>query len=207
MMMASENQPADRQGILFVISAPSGAGKSTLVQSARREIDFSFIVSCTTRQPRPGEQDGVEYHFVDTADFENKIRQGDFLEYARVFGGHYYGTPRREVIEKLEAGQDVFLDIDVEGAAQIRALKDQIIQDALVDIFLMPPSAEELENRLRSRATESDEEIQIRLQTASREMAHWRQYRYTLVSSTREVDLEKFTSIIIAERMKTERYR
>ncbi len=204
--MASENQPTARKGILFVISAPSGAGKSTLVQSARKEVDFSFMVSCTTRKPRPGEQDGVEYHFLETDEFEKKIGQGYFLEYARVFGGNYYGTPRHQVLEVLESGQDVFLDIDVEGAAQVRALEDDTIREALVDIFLMPPSAEELENRLRSRATESDEEIAIRLQTASREMAHWRHYRYTLVSSTREVDLEKFKAIIIAERMKTSRY-
>lgn len=200
------DRPQARRGILFVLSAPSGAGKSTLVQRAKAELDFSFIVSCTTRPPREGEEDGHDYYFLDEAEFERRVQDGFFLEYARVHGGAYYGTPREDVVRNLSEGKDVFLDIDVEGARQVRAIDDPVLQQARVDIFIMPPSLEELERRLRSRGTETDDQIQVRLATAAEEMPHWRSYQYTMLTRSREEDMEKLKSIILAERIRTERY-
>ncbi|MEO0452812.1 MAG: guanylate kinase [Verrucomicrobiota bacterium] len=201
-----ENRPRHRRGILFVVSAPSGAGKSTLVRGASEDFDFSFIVSCTTREPRQGESEGVDYHFLDTMTFQQRIEEGAFLEYAKVHGGSYYGTPRQPVLERIQLGQDVLLDIDVEGAQQIRALDIPWVQESLVDIFIMPPEIEELEKRLRERGTESEEQIQTRLTTASRELPRWSEYQYTILSRSKEEDLLKFKSIIIAERMRASRY-
>jgi guanylate kinase len=204
--MRTEMRPRDRRGILFVVSAPSGAGKSTLVKSTREEFDFSFIVSCTTRPPRNGEVDGEDYHFLDETQFREMIDAGYFLEHANVHGEHFYGTPRTAVLERIEAGQDVLLDIDVEGARQIRESGTPWIEEALVDIFIMPPDLEELEKRLRNRGTEEDAEIERRLKTAAVEMPRWKEYGYTILSRTREEDREKFRSIIIAEQMRTSRY-
>ena len=155
-----------RLGILFVISAPSGAGKSTICSSLRQTQDTVYAVSCTTRTPRAGEIDGEDYHFMDPAEFERRIAAGDFLEYARVHD-HYYGTLRQSIVDHLRDGIDVLVDIDVQGAATIRQSKDPFIQDSLVDIFIMPPSLEELRHRLQKRGTESDEQIEFRLTNAA----------------------------------------
>jgi len=196
--------PLKRKGVIFVLSAPSGTGKSTICQSLRQSPDFSFIVSFTTRTARAGETNGEDYTFVDETEFVEKIDSGFFLEHAHVHGLRY-GTPKQDVIDRINEGKDVVLDIDVEGARQIRALDDPEIQDALVDIFILPPSMEELEKRLRKRGTESDEQIKIRLQTAHHEIPGWHQYRYTLVSESMEEDLTKMRAIIKAERYRTSR--
>ena len=188
-----------RQGILFVISAPSGTGKSTLCANLRATPDFIYSVSCTTRPPRPGEENGVDYHFLTKGKFETLIAQGEMLEYATVHG-NYYGTPKATVKEALEQGTDVLLDIDVQGAAQIRKTADKVVSDSLVDVFIMPPTLEELERRLRKRATETEEQVRRRLETAREEMKLWRLYEYTILSGSMEEDLQKFRAIMRAER-------
>ena len=188
-----------RSGILFVVSAPSGTGKTTLCTNVRQTPDLVYSVSCTTRPQRPGEKDGVDYFFMAKPDFEKKMKTGEMLEFADVYG-HYYGTPKGPVLEHLAAGRDVLLDIDVQGARQIRGSKDPKIQEALADIFIMPPDLEELRRRLEGRGTESSQQIAKRIQAADAEMAEWKSYRYTILSSSMEEDLIKFRAIIRAER-------
>jgi guanylate kinase len=188
-----------RQGILFVVSAPSGTGKSTLCANLRATPDFIYSVSCTTRPPRPGEENGIDYHFMSMEHFQKLIEAGEMLEYARVHG-NYYGTPKATVKEALEQGTDVLLDIDVQGAATIRETADAVVRDSLVDVFIMPPTIDELEKRLRKRATETEEQVQRRLLTGREESKLWRLYKYTILSSSMEEDLQKFRAIMRAER-------
>jgi len=196
---ASIGQRFRRRGILFVVSAPSGAGKSTLLNSLRQTPDFVYSVSCTTRAPRPGEIDGEDYYFLTPAQFQQRIEAGEFLEYARVYN-HYYGTLRADVIERLDDGVDVMIDIDVQGASNIRADATPKIRGSLADIFIMPPSLEELRHRLNRRGTETPDQIEVRLRNAGTEMEAWRDYRYTLISGSVEEDLQKFRAIMRAER-------
>jgi guanylate kinase len=193
-----------RQGILFVVSAPSGTGKSTLCSNLRKTPDFVFSVSCTTRAARPGETDGEDYYFIQEPDFLRRMESGDFLEFATVHG-HYYGTLRKLVADHLSAGRDVLLDIDIAGARQIRAIQDPVIQSSLADVFIMPPTLEELERRLRKRGTETEEQVQTRLANARSEIEAWKEYRYTLLSESMEEDLSKFRAIMKAERYKSAR--
>jgi len=186
-----------RTGILFVLSAPSGAGKTTLTTSLRKNPDFVYSVSCTTRAPRPGETHGEDYHFLERTEFLRRAEAGEFLEYAEVHG-NFYGTLRAEVLRHLEAGVDVLIDIDTEGAAMIR--RDAAVADALADVFIMPPSLDELARRLRKRGTESDDQIAVRLRNASAEMSRWREYRYTIISESMEEDITKFRAVMRAER-------
>ena len=186
-----------RTGILFVLSAPSGAGKTTLTTSLRKNPDFVYSVSCTTRPPRPGETHGEDYHFLEKEDFLRRAEAGEFLEYAEVHG-NFYGTLRSEILALLEKGIDVLVDIDTEGAAMIRS--DASVADALADVFIMPPSLEELARRLRKRGTESDEQIAVRLRNAAAEMSRWREYRYTIISESMEEDITKFRAVMRAER-------
>lgn len=195
-----------RTGILFVLSAPSGTGKSTILAGLRQTPSFIFSVSCTTRPARPGEEDGVDYHFISKPEFEERIAQNEFLEYARVHD-HFYGTIKSHVVDNLRKGLDVLLDIDVQGARQIRALEDPEIRSALVDVFVMPPTLEELEKRLRKRGTESEEQIAIRLKNAPAEMSVWSEYRYTILSGSMEEDLDKFRALMKAERLVSSRLR
>lgn len=188
-----------RAGILFVISAPSGAGKTTLIHSLRQKQDFIYSVSCTTRSPRPGEVHGEHYFFMSDEEFQSHIAAGDFLEHAEVHG-RFYGTLKSNVIAHLKQGNDVLLDVDTVGAASIRACQDPIIQAALADVFIMPPGLDEISRRLSQRGTESDEQVATRLRNAASEMEKWHEYRYTLVSGSREEDVEKFRGIMLAER-------
>ena len=187
-----------RHGILFVISAPSGAGKTTLVEALRQTANLFYSVSCTTRPPRSGEIDGEHYQFLSTADFRARLEAGDFLEHAQVHGD-FYGTLREPVLTNLKNGIDVLIDIDTQGAATIRNCDDPIIRQALTDIFIMPPDLDELRRRLRKRGTENEEQIKRRLETATREMELWRDYRYTIISGSVEEDLQKFLQIMAAE--------
>lgn len=187
-----------RQGILFVVSAPSGAGKSTLVSALRQTPDFVYSVSCTTRAPRAGEIEGEDYHFISREEFERRIAAGDFIEWATVHD-NFYGTPREPVLRHLEGGIDVLIDIDTQGAAKIRSDSDAI-RGALADIFLMPPSFEELRRRLIKRGTETEEQIETRLRNAATEIEAWRDYRYMIISGSVEEDLVKFRAIMRAER-------
>jgi guanylate kinase len=189
-----------RQGILFVISAPSGTGKTTLCENLRATPDFIYSVSCTTRPPRAGEENGIDYHFLSRDDFQRRIERGEMLEYAQVHGNNYYGTLKATVKEALEQGTDVLLDIDVQGAATIRKTDDAMVRDSLVDVFIMPPTIEELERRLRKRGSETEEQVQQRLSTGREESKLWRLYKYTILSGSMEEDLTKFRAIMRAER-------
>lgn len=197
-----------RTGLMVVVSAPSGGGKTSLCQ---RLLNWSpnlmYSVSCTTRSPRPGEQDGREYFFLSRAAFEQRIASQQFLEYAE-YNANYYGTPRGFVEEQLGAGRDVLLDLEVQGAGQVtdRVRHGQFAYpDALVKIFLMPPSLELLEKRLRRRGTENEETIRRRLGVAEQEMAHWRGYDYVIISGHLDDDFEQAKSILIAEKCRTDR--
>ena len=193
-----------RSGILFVISAPSGGGKSTLLKLLSANPDFVYSVSCTTRAPRPGEIDGEDYHFLSMEEFERRASAGEFVEHARVHG-NCYGTLRSAVLKHLESGRDVLLDVDIQGAAEIRSGVHGLLKDAMVDIFLMPPSMTELERRLNRRNTESAEQLAVRLTNARAEMERWKEYRYTIISGSPQDDLDNFRAVMRAERMRSER--
>jgi guanylate kinase len=188
----------DRRGILFVVSAPSGAGKTTLVERIRRSPNLFYSVSCTTRTPRAGEIDGQDYRFLSDTDFRDRMAKKEFLEYARVHGDQY-GTLREPIVTNLYKGNNVLIDIDTQGAAVIRSCGDKLIRDALADVFIMPPDLEELRKRLVKRGTETPQQIDSRLDTAAREMEHWREYRYTIISGSVEEDLQRFRQIMEAE--------
>lgn len=187
-----------RHGILFVVSAPSGAGKTTLVERIRQSPGLFYSVSCTTRRPRTGEIDGEDYHFLSGADFRERVDKGKFLEHAQVHGD-FYGTLIEPVVRNLENETDVLIDIDTQGAAVIRNCGNPFIRDALADVFIMPPDLEELRRRLLKRGTETEAQIDSRLATATREMEHWRDYRYTIISGSVEEDLQRFRQIMKAE--------
>ena len=195
-----------RSGILFLVSGPSGSGKSTLCRRLSAEGEAEFSVSCTTRRPRDGEVDGEDYHFLTRDEFERRIRNSEFLEYAEVHG-NFYGTLRSEVTDRIAGGGDVVMDIDVQGAAKVRAIGDWAIRRALVDLFVMPPDEAELETRLRGRGTEDEETIRLRLRNAIEEMAHWPDYTYRLISGDREEDYARFKSLLLAERLRISRIK
>jgi guanylate kinase len=194
----------NRSGILFLISAPSGGGKSTLLKLLSEKPDFTYSVSCTTRAPRPGEEDGRDYHFLSVAEFERRIAAGEFIEHAQVHG-NFYGTLRRPILDSMDSGLDVMMDVDIQGAARIRADADARLQAALVDIFLMPPSLAEVRRRLLKRGTETPGQLEVRLRNAETEMAQWKNYRYTILSGTPMQDFENFRAIMQAERMRSSR--
>ncbi|MEO8779923.1 MAG: guanylate kinase [Rhodanobacter sp.] len=185
-------------GTLFVVAAPSGAGKSTLVHALlERESTISLSVSHTTRPPRPGEQSGRQYYFVDRAEFERKIAEGVFLEHAEVHG-NLYGTSRTKVTAMLEQGLDVLLEIDWQGAAQIRRS-----QPDCVSVFILPPSRAELERRLRGRGSDSSEVIERRLHNSRGEIAHAHEFDYILVNDVFETALTDLQAIVRAVRLRS----
>lgn len=182
---------------VFIISAPSGSGKSTLVNRLLNEVEgLTFSVSCTTRAPRGNEVSGEAYDFIDRAEFERRIAAGEFLEHADVFG-NYYGTHRSALDKARAAGNDLVLDIDVQGAAQLK----ERIPDA-VTIFVLAPSREILEQRLRARSQDSDEVIRRRLANAVREIRNYSQYDYVLVNKDLELAVETLKGIVRAERVR-----
>lgn len=197
-----------RPGLIIVISAPSGGGKTSLCQ---RLLNWSpnlmYSISCTTRAPRPGEQTGRDYFFLSVEEFERRIAAGDLLEHAK-YNGNYYGTPRQFVEEQLRAGRDVLLDVEVQGAANLaRRIRTGgfAYPDALLQIFLMPPSLELLEQRLKRRGTDDEATIQKRLGIAAKEMAHWRDYDYVIITGRLDDDFEQAKSVVIAEKLRTTR--
>ncbi|MBK1882440.1 guanylate kinase [Luteolibacter pohnpeiensis] len=193
-----------RTGILLVVSGPSGSGKTTLCRRLANDQLARYSISCTTRSPRPGEIDGEHYHFLSTAEFEAKLQAGEFLEHATVHG-NFYGTLKSEVTRFLTDGVDVVMDIDIQGAAQIRDCDDEEIKRAVVDLFVMPPSREELLARLSGRGTDSQETIDLRMENALEEVASWPKYTYRLLSATPDEDYARFTALLSAERMKVNR--
>jgi len=193
-----------REGLLIVVSGPSGSGKTTVCRNLTALETTYYTVSCTTRPQRPGEEHGRDYFFFSTEEFESRIAAGEFLEHAVVHGRHY-GTLKSEVLPALAAGQDVIMDLDIQGAAQLRACTDESIRRAVVDVFIMPAGVEELRARLAGRRSESAEELDLRLRNALAEMRHWNDYTYTLISHTREADLAALQSILHAERRRSSR--
>ncbi|MES2288653.1 MAG: guanylate kinase [Pseudomonadota bacterium] len=193
--------PFTRRGLLFVLSSPSGAGKSTIARKLLASDDnLAMSVSATTRPIRSGEVDGVDYHFVSVDRFREMVAAGDFLEWAHVFG-HRYGTPKAPVYEMLSKGCDVLFDIDWQGA-------QQLFQQAGGDVvraFIFPPSMDELERRLRARATDSDEVIDARMARAANEISHWDGYDYVLVNDHVERCFGEVKSILTTERLKRSR--
>jgi len=183
--------------IVFIISAPSGSGKSTLVNEVRQIVSgLDFSVSYTTRPPRGSEQNGREYFFVSRSQFEGMIQKDEFLEHAEVFG-NYYGTARCFLQSAEERGHDLLLDIDVQGAAQIKQKLPQA-----VSIFILPPDRQKLEWRLRSRGLDAEAVIQRRLVTASREIENYSKYEYILVNDRLEESVESLKAVLLAERAK-----
>ncbi|MFG6158671.1 guanylate kinase [Halomonas sp. 1390] len=188
------------QGTLFIVSAPSGAGKTSLVRELIESLDgIQVSVSHTTRERREGEVDAVNYHFVDVPTFEAMVEQGDFFEYARVFD-NYYGTSRSAVQAMLTAGQDVILEIDWQGARQVRAQ----LPDA-VSVFILPPSREELERRLAGRGTDEHAVIARRMRDAVDEMSHHDEYDYLVINDDFTTALRELQSLVIARRLTRER--
>lgn len=188
-------------GTLLIVSGPSGSGKTTLCRRAEADGLTAYSISCTTRAPRPGEQDGADYHFLTPADFQSRITAGDFLEYATVHGNSY-GTLKSDIIDLLQAGRNVVMDIDVQGAASIRACSDPIIRRAYADVYIHVPSAE-LEARLRGRQTDAEETIRLRLHNAAMEDARQGEYQYCLISGDREQDYARFTALLASLGMRT----
>jgi guanylate kinase len=191
-----------RLGLLIVVSGPSGSGKTTLCRQVCDGRQAVFSVSCTTRAARPGEVDGKDYFFLEEADFLGRVDRGEMFEYARVHN-RWYGTLKTYVYDNLKRGIDVFMDIDVQGAAQVRACQDELVARCYTDIFVMPPSLEELRSRLTNRATEETAAFELRMKNAEDEMRGWKAYRYCLVSDTRESDLLRFKAFLDAERMRS----
>ena len=185
------------KGLLLVVSAPSGCGKGTILGEILKDDSFYYAISATTRAPREGEQDGVNYHFITKEEFEQRIAQGGMLEYAQ-YCGNYYGTPKKEVEQMREAGRDVILEIEVEGAMKVRAL----CPDA-VFLFIAPPSVEELRRRLNKRGTEAAEVIEERVSQAARELSYADRYDYIIVNGELEKAIQDFRTVVRAEKLRT----
>ncbi len=190
-----------RRGLMFILSSPSGAGKTTLSRMLlAKDAEIKLSVSATTRPPRPGEIDGVHYHFVSDAKFDAMVDEDDFYEWAHVFG-YRYGTPKGIIRAALKEGQDFLFDIDWQGTQQLYQ-KDQ--QD-VVRVFILPPSIDELHRRLQGRATDSAEVINARMERARAEISHWDGYDYVIINDDVNVCFAKVRAILEAERMKRQR--
>ena len=190
-----------RRGLMLVLSSPSGAGKTTISRELLDGDDnLTLSVSVTTRKSRPGERDGVDYRFIDRAQFDAMAAAGDLLEHAEVFGNGY-GTPRAEVEAALAAGRDVLFDIDWQGTQQLR----ERMRDDLVTVFILPPTTKELERRLHRRAQDSEETVRARMAEASEEMSHWPEYDYIIVNRDIGESVPQARSILEAERLRRDR--
>ncbi|MGI6764690.1 MAG: guanylate kinase [Anaerovoracaceae bacterium] len=181
------------KGLLFVVSGPSGAGKGTICKSLAEKYDIYLSVSMTTRAPRPGEKEGVSYYFTTEEAFKKEIERGGFLEYANVYG-HYYGTPKRKVEEQLAMGRDVVLEIDIQGAMQVK----KNYPDGIF-IFILPPSMAELRKRITGRGSETEEAINLRMREALKEVTYISKYDYCVVNGVLEEAVNRVGAIITAE--------
>ena len=197
----NKGETIKRRGLMLVLSSPSGAGKTTISREIlKREPAMTLSISATTRQPRPGEVEGKDYFFVTAERFSQMVGEDAFLEHARVFENRY-GTPRAPVEAALSEGRDVLFDIDWQGTQQLR----ESARDDLVSVFILPPSMASLEERLRSRAQDSEEVVQQRMAKAADEMSHWPEYDYIVVNRNIEESVAKVTAILNAERLRRDR--
>ena len=198
MDLPSISPGRSRRGLLIVLSSPSGAGKSTLSRMLlESDGEITMSISATTRPMRPGERQDVDYHFVDDAEFDRLIRDGELVEWATVFG-YRYGTPKAPVKQALKAGRDILFDIDWQGARQL----EPDFGEHLVTIFLLPPTMDELERRLHARGTDTEEVIAGRMRRAADEISHWAEYEYVLVNDDMEKCLDRVRAIVMSERSK-----
>jgi guanylate kinase len=190
-----------RRGLLLVLSSPSGAGKTTITRRlVERDPSLGISISVTTRPRRPGEIEGKHYHFIDAARFEEMVAQGELLEHATVFGNSY-GTPRRPVEAALAEGRDIVSDVDWQGTQQLK----QSVRNDLVSIFVLPPTIAALEERLRSRAQDSEDVVRRRMAKSADEMSHWPEYDYVIVNRDIEVSVGQVQAILTAERLRRDR--
>lgn len=199
--MSSKDHQVTRTGIIFVASGPSGTGKSTICKEIlKKNSNLYFSISCTTRSPRTGEENGRDYYFISDEEFQDRVGNGEFIEFAVVHGNHY-GTLYSEVDRFVDSGEDVLLDIDVQGVTEVqRGMKADSSHRNSRFIFVGPPSIEELERRLRSRATESEDRIRKRLDVAYDELRSWRNYDFLVINSELQKAVADITAIIQSER-------
>lgn len=190
-----------KKGLLIVLSGPSGAGKGTICKALLKRNDYWLSISATTRAPRAGEENGKSYYFIKREEFEKRVENGDFLEHAEVYG-NYYGTPKSSVIETLNSGKDVILEIDIQGALKI---KDNYPEGLF--IFILPPTMEELKNRIIGRGSETQESLITRFKSAYQEITYVSKYSYAVFNDTVEEAAKKIESIIIAEKCRVDRMK
>lgn len=187
-----------RRGILLVLSSPSGAGKTTITRElVTQDPELSLSISVTTRARRSGEVDGQHYHFIDQARFDQMVRDGELLEHAVVFG-NCYGTPRAAITAALDAGRDIISDVDWQGAQQMK----DALRDDLVSVFILPPSVDALERRLRVRAQDSEDVVRARMAKSADEMSHWPEYDYVIVNRDLALSVSQVQAILVAERVR-----
>ena len=197
----NNNLKNNRRGILFVLSSPSGAGKTSLSRKLlERNKNFFLSISYTTRPPRPGEINESDYYFIDDGKFNEMLKRDEFLESAKVFD-HYYGTPKSPIIAAIESGKDVLFDIDWQGTQQLM----NSLQDDLVKVFVLPPSAKDLEKRLLKRNQDTNKTVKDRMSKASNEISHYAEYDYIIVNEDFEDSLVNIESILVAEGLKRSR--
>jgi guanylate kinase len=201
MSLAGSLPNATRRGMMFVLSSPSGAGKTTMSRRLlAEETGITLSVSVTTRPPRPGEVEGKDYYFVSEEKFASMVEKQELLEHARVFD-HLYGTPKQHVMGALARGEDVLFDIDWQGTRQLA----ERCREDLVSVFILPPSLQELERRLRARAQDSEDVVQYRMQKAAGEISHWQEYDYVVINEDLERALSSVRTVLHGERLKRKR--
>lgn len=199
-----QNTTLKRRGLMYIMSSPSGAGKTTITRAMlKHNDDMVMSVSATTRPRRAGEVHGQDYYFLTTSEFRDMVENGDMLEHAKVFD-HYYGTPRKSVDQALEAGKDVIFDIDWQGTQQLR----EMAKDDVVTVFILPPSRQALESRLRNRSRdtqETEEQIKSRMSKAADEISHYAEYDYVIINNNVDEAIEQAQAILDGERIKRRR--
>ncbi len=199
--MQSDEYYIHRRGLLLVLSSPSGAGKTTIAKALlKSEPQLDISISVTTRTPRPGEKDGQDYFFVNGDQFQNMLEKEEFLEHAKVFG-NYYGTPKQHVFQALKEGKDIIFDIDWQGTQQLALYA----RDDLVSVFILPPSAKALAERLQKRGQDTDDVMSYRMEQAANEMSHWAEYDYVIINKDLEASIQQVQKILHSERIKRTR--